>query len=107
MTNKEPPLALRLADELEMDAADVDDEITHNPMLFGCSADHATKRMKEAAAELRRLHAMNAELMGALDSFCEFMNSAGSWPDSTSDLATLREIFLNVEAVLEKAKEQT
>jgi hypothetical protein len=59
MTDKQPE-ALRLADRLEADAQGV------NLGAEGMGWEPSANNMHEAAAELRRLHEVNAELVEAL-----------------------------------------
>ena len=79
----EQPEALRLADELQ----DTPFESTRY----------------EAAAELRRLHYMNAELVDALEVFNYAMRDANDWPDTTSDQIALVNAVNKARAAIAKA----
>ena len=59
--NSKQPEALRMADELDGDAW-----ITHT-----------AQRREEAAAELRRLHELNQELLGALNAAEDLLHRMG------------------------------
>lgn len=93
--------AQRLADLLIDDADCMEDEIKRNPMLFGGSADCSLPGMQKAAAELRRLDALNAELVEALEE-AEFVldNNPMVYPEKSNAIARAR-------VTLAKAKEQT
>lgn len=84
--------AQRLADLLIDDADCMEDEIKRNPMLFGGSADCSLPGMQKAAAELRRLDALNAELVEALEEVPYMSN---------------KDDYARVAKLIAKAKEQT
>ena len=65
MTNKQPE-ALRLAEQLALDADDIEEQTGAGAYEIGGAADCAVPRMREAAIELLRLHEVNAELVEAL-----------------------------------------
>jgi hypothetical protein len=67
--NTQQPKALRLADALNVSAPFVDDHINH-----------------AAAAELRRLHSVNAELLESLDTL---VNGSGFAPAKNLEKARL------------------
>lgn len=67
MKSDKQPKALRLADRLFSDASDIEDAIALDVYAVGGIADCAAPFMREAAAELRRLHEVNAELVDALE----------------------------------------
>jgi len=66
MTDKQPT-ALRLAQQLVLDADDFEDNVADGVYAVGDAADCAAPRLREAAMELMRLHEINAELVEALE----------------------------------------
>lgn len=91
------PEALRLADGLEKLVALV-------PVIFGKSDDDL-----KAAAELRRQHALIAELVGALEVASQFMSIASDWNIDEAEInGEMRSTYDWIEVVgaaLAKAKE--
>lgn len=62
---------------------------------------------QEAAAELRRLHGVNAELVEALEVFNYAMRDASDWPDTTSDQIALVNAVNKARAAITKATGET
>ena len=67
MTDKQPT-ALRLAQQLVLDADDFEDNVADGVYAVGDAADCAAPRLREASMELLRLHEENERLQRIIDS---------------------------------------
>lgn len=100
--------AQRLADELDVGAEWIGFDVAHNPMLIGSAADLCVPDMRKAAAELRRLDALNAELVAALEEAVYEIEDWGAYASPYfQEKHDLEGSIAKVRAALAKAKEQT
>jgi hypothetical protein len=120
MTDKQPE-ALRIASEVSASAILLE-HLPSNPGFNGAvlliddtEAERAATGCAAAAAELRRLHALNAELVEALGrlhaSHMDYTESQQrGWPNNPAGYPSLEwslEIEQQATAALSKAKEQS
>ena len=102
MTDKETPLALRLADQLEAEAGGI---------LLAFIPGQAVQEKEmdcnfEAAAELRRLHSLNIDMLNALERLLNRDEADSVEYTGDHPVAKAREMVSAARNILVKAKEQ-